>query len=149
MNSRIEENLRKIKRNIRLRSLKAARNKYRDTGNAISLMQSERFLFWSKMYSRQIGKGQGYESLKKCITINIVDYKLLPIEKIHAVYHLTEDIEKHRLTDVLEIHFIDLERLRNSARAADSLDIKLLKWLRFLSAKTKGEMEMEAKKDVE
>lgn len=64
----------------------------------IDLINTE--LIWSKMYTGQIKSGYIYNKLKKCITINIVDFVCLPIEKLHTCFHLTEDETGNRLTDV-------------------------------------------------
>ncbi len=75
-----------------------------------SVYMSERTLFyWAKMYTMQVKEVDTYDTLKKCITINILDYKFLPMNKAHTVYHLTEDETKYRLTDILEVHFCELE----------------------------------------
>ncbi len=72
----------------------------------------ERTLFyWSKMYSSQIKPGETYESLKKCITINIVDFVCTPLKKLHTCYLLKEIEDDHTLTDMLEVHFMELPKL--------------------------------------
>jgi predicted transposase/invertase (TIGR01784 family) len=96
----------------------------------------------------QVKEGDTYDTLKKCITINILDYKFLPMNKAHTVYHLTEDETKYRLTDILEVHFCELEKLRRDVEINDS-DDPALNWMKFLAARTKGEMEMIAKDDKE
>ncbi|MEQ8199552.1 MAG: PD-(D/E)XK nuclease family transposase [Clostridiaceae bacterium] len=42
------------------------------------------------MYNSQIVSGDTYDKLKKCITINIVDFECVPIEKIHTKDSLTK-----------------------------------------------------------
>ena len=64
------------------------------------------------------------------------------------MYHISEDKTKAYLTDVLEIHFIDLEKLRRGM-GIEGIDSSLLKWLRFLAAKQREEFEMLAKNDKE
>ena len=114
-----------------------------------SVYMPERTLFyWAKMYTMQAKEGDTYDTLKKCITINIVDYEFLPVNKVHTVYHLTEDETRYRLTDVLEVHFCELEKLRTGMEISDA-DEPALNWMKFLAARTKGEMEMIAKDDKE
>lgn len=114
-----------------------------------SLMPERSLFYWSKMYTNQIKKGKSFEKLKKCITINILDYRFIKTDKIHTIYNTKEIETNELLSHVLEIHFIDLEKLRQGLDRKNKIDKELLKWLKFLSAKTKGEMEMEAKKDIE
>ncbi len=38
-------------------------------------MAERTMFYWSKMYTSQIKPGDTYDKLKKCLTINIVDFK--------------------------------------------------------------------------
>ena len=78
---------------------------------------AERSLFyWSKMYTSQIASGDTYDKLKKCIAINILDFIRIPIDKIHNTFHLYEDETEHKLTDVLEIHYLELPKLKEKSK---------------------------------
>lgn len=70
-------------------------------------MPERTMFYWSKMYISQVKPGDTYDLLQKCITINIVDFKCTPLKKLHSSYHLTEDETGYRLTDILEVHFLD------------------------------------------
>ncbi len=108
---------------------------------------AERTLFyWSKMYNSQISPGDTYDKLKKCITINIVDFERIPIDKIHTRFHILEDETGYKLTDVLEIHFLELPKLTKVKSLKDT-DDPILDWLEFIDAKSKEGMEMLAKKN--
>lgn len=108
---------------------------------------AERTLFyWSKMYNGQIKSGDTYDKLKKCITINIVDFECLPINKVHSSFHITEDETGEKLTDVLEIHYLELPKLFNSNIKKDE-DEELIQWMMFLEATNKEGFEMLAKKN--
>lgn len=74
-------------------------------------MSERTMYYWSKMYATQIKAGETYDMLKKCITINIVDFKCIELKKVHTKYHITEDETNYKLTDVLEIHFLELAKL--------------------------------------
>lgn len=108
---------------------------------------AERTLFyWSKMYNNQINPGDTYDKLKKCITINIVDFEIIPIDKIHTVFHILEDETLYKLTDVLEIHFLELPKLSKLDSLKD-IDDPVLDWLEFIDAKSKEGMKMLAEKN--
>jgi hypothetical protein len=47
----------------------------------------------------------------------------------------------------LEVHFCELEKLRKDMEISDS-DDPALNWMKFLAARTKGEMEMIAKDEL-
>ena len=108
---------------------------------------AERSLFyWSKMYKSQVVPGEAYDKLEKCITINIVDFERIPLEKIHTSFHVLEDETGYKLTDVLEIHFLELPKLERLGNIKNT-DDKVIDWLKFLDAKSKEGMEMLAEKN--
>ena len=68
-------------------------------------MPERTMFYWSKMYTSQVKPGDTYSQLKKCITINIVDFKCTPLQKLHSSYHLIEDATGYRLTDIFRSAF--------------------------------------------
>lgn len=107
----------------------------------------ERTLFyWSKMYNSQLKAGKKYHNLKKCVTINILDFKCNNIKKLHTIYHITEDMVGENLTDLLEIHFLELAKLLDSEVPKDESDPVLI-WMEFLNAKSRSVIEMLASKN--
>jgi len=107
----------------------------------------ERTLFyWSKLYNGQIKSGETYDKLKKCITINIVDFECIPIKKLHTSFHVIEDETGYRLTDILEVHFLELPKLFKEDIEKNEND-PIVEWMEFLDGKSKGVMEMLAKKN--
>ncbi|WP_306425021.1 PD-(D/E)XK nuclease family transposase [Acididesulfobacillus acetoxydans] len=54
------------------------------------------------------------QTLKKCITINIVDFKCTPLRKLYSSCPLTEDETGCRLTDIIEVHFLEMSKLMDS-----------------------------------
>lgn len=109
-------------------------------------MPQRTLFYWAKMYNGQIKAGDTYDKLQKCITINILDFECIPINKLHTTFHISEDETGDRLTDVLEIHFLELDKLKRIDELKDAKD-ETLKWLRFLDAKSKEEMQVIAKQD--
>ncbi len=107
-------------------------------------MPARTLYYWSKMYAGQMKSGYDYDSLKKCITINIVDFKCLKIKKLHTVYHLSEDEAGGHLTDLMEVHFLELSKLNNPEVEQDPKSPVVL-WLKFFAAKSRSAMEMLAK----
>jgi len=109
-------------------------------------MAERTIFYWSKMYTGQIKTGDTYDKLKKCVTINIVDFKCTPLNKLYSVYHITEDKTGYKLTDVLEVHFLELPKRFDEDVERDE-DDPVVQWMEFLDARTKGEMEMLVKKN--
>lgn len=108
---------------------------------------AERTLFyWSKMYNGQIKSGDTYDKLEKCITINIVDFKCIEINKLHTSFHITEDETNQKLTDVLEIHYLELPKLFDDNIPKNENE-PIIQWMMFLQARNKEVFEMLAEKN--
>lgn len=95
-------------------------------------MPERSLYYWSKLYIEQIAVGESYKKLKKTIAINIVDYDCINTNKYHNLFHIQEDETKLRLTDVLEIHFIELSKLKN----INTMD-NLYQWMNFIKGDSK------------
>ena len=65
--------------------------------------------YWAKMYTSDFKAGESYDSLHKCITINIMAETFPLNNAVHSLYLLQEKEKHTMLTDVLEIHFLDLQ----------------------------------------
>ena len=91
--------------------------------------------YWAKMYTEGFKEGEAYTDLTKCITINLVSQGFKLNSQVHSVYSIFEQETHQRLTDLLEIHFLNLS-------AAQKMDIqkapiekqqKLINWLQFIN----------------
>ncbi|MFD2877478.1 Rpn family recombination-promoting nuclease/putative transposase [Paenibacillus rhizoplanae] len=74
-------------------------------------------------------KGDDYSQLKKCVTINILNYSCLPNDRHHNVFRLREDHTGISLNNDLEIHVMELTKLEEQAVP---LTGGLINWLLFL-----------------
>jgi len=88
--------------------------------------------YWGEMFSGEIKKREDYKNLPKVITINIVDFEYIKIpDKFRTTFHLWEDgVKDYMLTDVVEIHFIEMEKFRK-LRNKNLKEDKLQRWLSF------------------
>lgn len=92
--------------------------------------------YWSKMYSEQIQNRDNYSKLERTVCINILNFKYLKNDKYHNAYRLKEITSNEELTDLQEIHFIELPKFNEignkeyveNVEKMDSLE----KWLEFL-----------------
>ena len=102
----------------------------------------ERSLFYlAKMFAGEIHKGENYEVLQKCIHVGILDFKLFEEdEEFYSRFHLWEDYRRRMYTDKLEIHILELPKLKDG----NYPDTELLNWARFFNAEQKEEFEMAA-----
>lgn len=95
-------------------------------------MDKRTMWYWGEIYSEGIKKGEDYKKLAKVITINIVDFEYIKIpNKFHTTFHLWEDeVKDYMLTDIVEIHFIEMEKFKKLERKNLKED-KLQRWLSF------------------
>ncbi|GFZ32155.1 hypothetical protein CSC2_26810 [Clostridium zeae] len=102
-------------------------------------MINRTLFYWSRLYSSQIKRGENYKDLNKTITINILNFNYIDSNKYHTTYHLYEDDEKIMLSDILEIHFVELPKFLDEQ---PKLNNSLNKWLAFLTKPEKEVMEV-------
>jgi predicted transposase/invertase (TIGR01784 family) len=102
-----------------------------DKGN----MEKRSLYYWGLEYTRVLDAGQDYDKLPKVIAINIVDFEMKRTEGFHTSYHIWEDEEDVILSDVLEIHFIDMVKFRR-LKGKDIANNRLHRWLTFLNRNT-------------
>ena len=106
--------------------------------NPYSAMDVRSLFYWSKLYGSALGEGEDYKQLPKTIMINILDfdYDYIKIKKrYHTKFHMWEDDERYKLTDAIEIHFIEMRKFRD----LELKDIKnniLHRWLTFFDEQT-------------
>jgi predicted transposase/invertase (TIGR01784 family) len=103
-------------------------------------MDQRTLFYWAKLFSGQIKEGELYKNLKKTFTINILDFNFIQIADYHTVFHLYEDRHRdYKLTDMLEIHFVELPKFRKSAgNPRDHLD----GWLFYIEDSPKEVLDM-------
>ena len=100
--------------------------------------------YWAKMYTADFKAGESYGSLHKCITINIIADGFRLNDAIHSEYLLQEKTAHTILTDVLEVHFLDLQAAKKAKAEGKAVGKRsqLINWLRFIGATDKKERAM-------
>ncbi|HOL48069.1 MAG TPA: Rpn family recombination-promoting nuclease/putative transposase [bacterium] len=88
----------------------------------------ERIIFYlDKLYIDQLKEGSDYEDIKKTISISILDFNLLKTEKYHSIFRFKEIENNQELTDIQEIHIIELKKFIEMKKKHFAKDIE--KWL--------------------
>lgn len=95
----------------------------------------KRQLFYlAKMYIEDLREGQDYSKLRKCISIGILDFNLTEDEEYHSTYWL-QDKRGRKLTDLLELHIIELKKTIQDTEAVDD-------WIRLFHAESEEDLKM-------
>ena len=87
------------------------------------------------MFENQIVEGDNYNKLAKTVCINILDFKYLKNDNFHNAYRLKEINTNEELTDTMELHFIEipkLKKLENTDEISDMLEA----WITFIERPT-------------
>ena len=88
--------------------------------------------YWSKIYSDQLEESENYKNLARTVCINILNFKLLDNDRYHNTYRLKEVTTNKELTDIEEIHFIELPKSKEiKSEEVNNID-SLLKWIEFI-----------------
>lgn len=115
-----------------------------DTGEHVNIeiqftnqydMVNRSIYYWSEVYSAPFEKGMFYKTLKPVIAINIMNFNLFKeTERFHTAYHLYEDEEKFKLTNMMEFHFIEMPKLVRDWQEGklSPWDDALARWLLLL-----------------
>lgn len=95
--------------------------------------------YWSGLYHGQLSSGQNFIYLRKTITINILGFDWFKKQsKYHHNFHIREDETGELLNDDLEIHILELEKVKKLKRKPkDALE----EWLMYLNNLHGPEME--------
>ena len=84
--------------------------------------------YLSKMYEEQLNEKEDYSKLARTVCINILNFKYLKTDKFHTGYRFKEIESNEELTDVMEVHFIEIPKLNDSRDEKDML----VAWTEFL-----------------
>ena len=87
--------------------------------------------YWSKLYEEQLSEGDRYDKLSRTVCINILDFKYLKNDRFHNGYRLKEIETNEEFTDLQEIHFIEIPKLKRFESTEEIVDL-LEGWVEFL-----------------
>lgn len=101
--------------------------------------------YGSRLINSQLIKGEDYSTLKKCIVICIINYSLFYEEPaVHNRFLLKNSVSGKVLTDLLEIHYLELSKLINPDLSKDE---PWYPWMLFLT-NPKSEVLQMTKRDM-
>ena len=123
-------------------------------------MQVEYFVSWdkrvlfylAKMYTGQIQRGGGYDKLKKCIHIGILNFVHFPeSEECYHKINLCNSKTGKVYSDLFELHVLELPKLpKILAKIAQGETVSneiIIRWMEFFSGKTQEDFEAMAERD--
>ena len=110
-------------------------------------MKRRSLFYWGRLYTSQMKSGDPYRKLNKTVAINILNFDyLVEMEGYHNSFLLKEKDTNQVLTDLEEIHFIELtefdETEYQEIESVDEIEDDLIPWLLFLKNPESEVVEM-------
>jgi predicted transposase/invertase (TIGR01784 family) len=94
-------------------------------------MTERSLYYWAREYAAGIKEGEDYGELPRVVTVNIVNFDHVKLERFHTSFHLREDSRpEYVLTEMLEIHFLNMVRFRR-LKGKGGGKSPLERWLTF------------------
>ena len=96
--------------------------------------------YWSKMYIEGFKEGASYTSLTRCIAINLISQGFKLNSEVQSAYNILEQKSHQSLTNLLEIHFLNLSAVTGTEirqTITTKRQEKLINWLRFIETDDK------------
>ena len=95
--------------------------------------------YWARLYAGQLQRGSAYTDLRRCVVIWITNFNELPEPRFHSIFSVREARSTASLTDHLELHLLELPKLRDALDGND--EPSLVAWGKFLSATADEDLE--------
>ena len=104
-------------------------------------MDKRSLFYWAQMYLHYDGlkRGDGYLKMKPAIAINILRYSFLPQPEPFSRYGLYDPKTGHKLTDDLEMDFLEIPKYKNKPIKEMN---RMERWLAYFANKL-GPLEKE------
>ena len=123
----------------------------------VQLLKNDEFTYrlmyyWSRIYAKQIQRGDTYNKARKVVIIAITDFEIdvtKELKRMETIWNVREKENPEKvLTDVFEIRIINLKRVREAYQK--DKDNKKNQWVMFLEDPNSKEVKeiMEKNEDV-
>ncbi|WP_301107447.1 Rpn family recombination-promoting nuclease/putative transposase [Sporosarcina sp.] len=98
-------------------------------------MVARSLFYWASVYRNQMRKKMAYRELNPVITVNLMNFNLFhQTDSFHTTFCLYEQEKRFRLTDMMEMHFVEMPKLIRAWKEGklDPRDDVLARWLLLL-----------------
>lgn len=96
--------------------------------------------YWSALYHRQLQEGKPFSQLLPTVSISILGFTYFKEdERYHHIFHIRDDETGEQLNSDLELHILELTKIRKLTREPQNA---LEEWLVYLSDVQGGELEV-------
>ncbi|GHU14505.1 hypothetical protein FACS189449_11280 [Alphaproteobacteria bacterium] len=92
-------------------------------------MRERSLFYWSEVFYKQLPKKGKYSDLRETICITILEENLFKDDRFWHTYHMREDETHELLTDMEEIHFLEIAKMHEFKK-----DNPITLWLEFFKS---------------
>ncbi|HHY75024.1 MAG TPA: Rpn family recombination-promoting nuclease/putative transposase [Bacillus bacterium] len=110
-------------------------------------MDKRSLFYCAKIITEQLDEGDNYNKLRKTTAITLLDFNYFNHNNYHSIYHLTEKKTGSPYPDILQLHFIEMKKIKMLHREGkiDEND-QLAKWIEFFSNEDDSQWKVMASK---
>lgn len=98
-------------------------------------MTKRTLFYWAQLYQSQLPAGKMYQSLRPCITINIMQFNLFDCKNLHTTFGIYDIAAGIRLNRDLELHFIELPKYAKYLNKPIRDMSKMERWVSYFANK--------------
>jgi predicted transposase/invertase (TIGR01784 family) len=102
-------------------------------------LRERRLYYWARLYAGQLGRGDEYLALRRCVLILFTNFNLLPERRFHSIFQLQELHSSQPFTEHLQLHLVELPKFEDVSDKNDEPNLAL--WSKFLRATTDAALE--------
>ena len=92
--------------------------------------------YWSRLFAEPLNKGDDYHTLRKTLSISLLNYPQFKRHRPYSLYELRERTDHQRLTDLLQMYFIELPRWQSGQGVPPHLSA----WVNFFNVNSEADL---------
>ena len=104
--------------------------------------------YWARTYGGQLTPGLQYSTLKPVVVIAFLGYREIKGTWVHSVFEVRNRRTHQRFSRALEMHIIELPKLKKMKDIEQQENPALARWARFFGATSDLELETLATEDT-
>jgi predicted transposase/invertase (TIGR01784 family) len=111
------------------------------------VLSARALFYWAGLFSRQLALGQDHSRLARTVSVLFLDYREFPFSQFHEVFRIRGEQTGIVFSPLLEMHTIELPKLRRLQGSVPVSDQALVRWSRYLATKDPHEIQQLATED--
>jgi predicted transposase/invertase (TIGR01784 family) len=102
--------------------------------------QARALYYWARMVGSELHRGEEYADMRRAAVVLLLGYRAFPDAPFHGVWQVRERRSSVLLSDLLEIHTVELPKLDELPAPERDAETALVRWARFFCARDEREL---------